>query len=56
MLSPAANNILLRKQNRTGESLVSIVNRAIVGLKDISLEVPVEKQPGRELEKNRFMI
>jgi hypothetical protein len=51
MLSPAANEILLREQKCTGESLVSIVNRAIVGLKDISLKVPVEKQQERELEQ-----
>jgi hypothetical protein len=51
MLSPGANEILEREQKYTGESLVSIVNRAIVGLKDISLEVPVEKQPERELEQ-----
>jgi len=51
MLSPAANEILEREQKCAGESLVSIVNRAIVGLKDISLEVPVEKQQERELEQ-----
>ena len=51
MLSPAANEILEREQKCTGESLVSIVNRAIVELKDISLEVPVEKQQERELEQ-----
>jgi hypothetical protein len=51
MLSPKANKILEREQKYTGESLVSIVNRAIVGLKDISFEVSVEKQPERELEQ-----
>jgi hypothetical protein len=51
MLSPGANEILEREQKYTGESLVSIVNRAIVGLKDISFEVSVEKQPERELEQ-----
>lgn len=51
MLSPAANEILVGEQNRTGEPLVSIVNRAIAGLKDTSLEVPVETQQERELEQ-----
>jgi hypothetical protein len=51
MLSPEANEILEQEQKCTGESLVSIVNRAIVGLKNISLEVPVEKQQERELEQ-----
>lgn len=50
MVSPAANEILEREKKLTGESLVSIVNRAIVGLKEISLEVPVEKQQETELE------
>lgn len=51
MLSPAANEILVGEQNRTGESLVSIVNRAIVGLKDTSLEVPGEMQQEIELDQ-----
>ena len=51
MLSSAASEILEQEQKCTGESLVSIVNRAIEGLKDISLEVPVEKQPERKLEQ-----
>ncbi|HKJ30423.1 MAG TPA: hypothetical protein VKA34_01290 [Balneolales bacterium] len=51
MLSPAVNEILVWEQNRTGESLVSIVNRAIAGLKETSLEVPVEPQPERDLEQ-----
>jgi hypothetical protein len=51
MLSPAASEILEQEQKCTGESLVSIVNHAILGLKDISLEVPVEKQQERELEQ-----
>ncbi len=51
MLSPAANEILVGEQNRTGESLVSIVNRAIAGLKETSLEVPVETQPEIEIEQ-----
>jgi len=51
MLSPAVNEILVREQNRTGESLVSIVNRAIAGLKETSLEVPVEPQPEKDLEQ-----
>ena len=50
MVSPAANEILEREKKLTGESLVSIVNRAIVGLKKISLEVPVETQQETELE------
>ncbi len=50
MLSPAVNEILVWEQNRTGESLVSIVNRAIAELKDTSLELPVETQQERELE------
>jgi len=51
MLSPAVNEILVGEQNRTGESLVSIVNRAIAGLKETSLEVPVETQPEIEIEQ-----
>jgi hypothetical protein len=50
MLSPVANEILEREKKMTGESLVSIVNRAIVGLKEISLEVPVETQQETKLE------
>jgi len=50
MVSPAANEILEREKKLTGESLVSIVNRAIVGLKEIFLEVPVGTQQETELE------
>ena len=50
MFSPAANEILEREKKLTGDSLVSIVNRAIVGLKEISLEVPVGTQQETELE------
>ena len=53
MLSPEANEILVREQNRTGESLVSIVNRAIVGLValpgDTQTEKVAEQQPVQDL-------
>ena len=42
---------LEQEKKFAGESLVSIVNRAIIGLKGRSLEVPVEKQQERELEQ-----
>ena len=47
MLSPEANEILVREQNRTGESLVSIVNRAIVGL----MALPGDTQTQRFAEQ-----
>ena len=51
MLSPKANKILEQEQKCSGESLVSIVNRAIIGLKDKSVDGVVENHPERALER-----
>jgi len=56
MLSPEVNEILVWEQNRTGESLVSIVNRAIAELKETSLEVPGEMQQEIELDQDQKSI
>ena len=48
MLDPEAQDILKREKDRTGEPFVSIIHRAIIGLKDELPEVAEEKQQDRE--------
>ena len=51
MLTPEAQDILKQEKRRTGEPFVSIINRAIIGLKGKWSEVAAEKQQDRELEQ-----
>lgn len=50
MLIPEAHEFLEYEKKRSGESYVQIVNRAILSLKDISLDFPMKKREERELE------
>jgi len=51
MLTPEAHGFLKYEKKRSGESYVQIVNRAILSLKDISLDVPMKKRKERKLEQ-----
>ena len=51
MLTPEAQAVLKQEKERTGEPFVSIIHRAIIGLTDEVVEVPVIKQRKKELEQ-----
>jgi hypothetical protein len=51
MLTPEAQEILKQEKKRTGEPFVSIIHRAVIGLKGELPEAAAEKQQGREPEQ-----
>ena len=50
MLAPEARAVLQEEKERTGEPFVSIIHRAIIGLKAVSNAVPMRQAAGREGE------
>jgi len=50
MLTPEAQEILTQEKKRTGEPFVSIIHRAVIGLKGELPEVAAEKQEDRAPE------
>ncbi|MFC1830225.1 hypothetical protein ACFL0O_11520 [Thermodesulfobacteriota bacterium] len=43
MLSPEAQAVLQEEKERTGEPFVSLIHRAIIGLKDVSTQIPMKE-------------
>ncbi|MFC1489080.1 hypothetical protein ACFL6B_04445 [Thermodesulfobacteriota bacterium] len=51
MITPEAQAVLKQEKDRTGEPFVSIIHRAIIGLKGELSEVDLKKQQDREPEQ-----
>jgi hypothetical protein len=51
MLTPEAQAVLKQEKERTGEPFVSIIHRAIIGLRDDVPEFPVDKQKEIKLKQ-----
>lgn len=56
MLTPEAQEVLKREKALTGETFVSIINRAIIGLKDKLPKVPKSVSGKREQQEVHDLI